>query len=149
VAAGGMVEIVTLGIALSISQLWLTGSPTLPAGSVARTENVCEPFEKLAYVFGLTHGTNVGESRAHSDWTPDSLAMNENVAAVADVVLGDCTICVTGGWVSTTHVWALTGPWLPARSVACTYSVYVPSPRLGEVYEPEHNRMSVSLRPQL
>jgi hypothetical protein len=121
----------------------------LPAASVARTENVCEPTDSPVYVLGEVHASYEPVSSLHAKVEPDSVAVNANVAVVSVVVVGgSCVIEVSGAVVSagasTVHV-KLAADWSvwPAWSLARTEKVCDPSPRplyvLGEVhasYEP-------------
>ena len=58
----------------------------LPAASVARTLNVCEPVASPSYVLGDVHGAKAAESNRHSNVEPVSLEENANVASVAVTV---------------------------------------------------------------
>jgi hypothetical protein len=86
----------------SIVQVRVAGeASTLPAASVARTLNVCEPALSALYAFGLVHVAKAPASSLHSKVDPDSLDVNANEALVEVVgFAGPEPIVVSGGVVS-------------------------------------------------
>src|SRR5690606_10631952 len=58
---------------------------TLPAWSMARTANVCEPSFKPLRVCGELQAVQAPASRRHSNRTPASSALKAKVADVAEV----------------------------------------------------------------
>jgi hypothetical protein len=52
----GASSIVTVGATVSSVQPWLSGSPVLPAVSVARTSKLCVPSSSGPTGCGLAHG---------------------------------------------------------------------------------------------
>src|SRR5215212_9538316 len=52
---------------------------TLPAGSIARTSNVCWPSASGAAVNGESHGANTALSSLHSNVEPGSVERNDQV----------------------------------------------------------------------
>ena len=78
----------------------------MPAASVARTRNVCEPTVRPLYVIRVMHCVNGAPSSEHSNVVPSSLATKRKVAIVLDVGLsGAMVISVSGSSVSA-------GPWM-------------------------------------
>src|SRR5215207_6366536 len=124
---------VVSGAAVSTVNERVAGEPsTLPAPSVARTENVYEPFIVVVYACGEVQAAYVpapaGVSSLHSNVEPASLAVNVNDGAVPDVVpVGPPVIVVSGAAVSTVNERVAGEPsTLPAPSVARTQNVYEP-----------------------
>ena len=101
----------------------------LPAASVARTLNVCDPTLRPLYSFGLVHEAHEAESNWQANVDPDSLELNANDALVEVVdAFGPEPIVVVGGVVSDgaviVHVCvAGLASVLPAASVARTLKV--------------------------
>jgi hypothetical protein len=126
----GAAVMVVSGAAVSTVQVKVAGvASTLPAGSVARTLNVCEPLASPAYGFGLVQVVNPPLSSSHSKVEPGSLAVKEKLAEVLAVgSLGEAVMVVFGAPVSTVHVnVAALASVLPAGSVARTAKVWDPS----------------------
>ena len=105
----------------------------LPAASVARTLNVCDPFARPEYAFGEVQALQAPASSWHSNDEPVSDEVNVKLAdAVVTVPLGPPVIVVSGGVVSgaatlTVHVRvAGEASVLPAASVARTLNVCEP-----------------------
>jgi hypothetical protein len=78
---------------------------TLPAASLARTENVCEPMLRPVYALGLEHDAHAEPSSLHSKpVTPtSSLPSNEKdaeVEVVEEPSAGPAVMLVSGGVVS-------------------------------------------------
>src|SRR5436190_460611 len=75
----------------------------LPAASVAKTSNVCDPAASAAGVNGEVQGANAAASTRHWNVAPvGSLEENANVGVVSFVgLLGDVSIVVCGAVVST------------------------------------------------
>lgn len=117
-------------------QLTLAGEPsTLPAGSVARTANACDPTPRLVYARGLVHDTHGAPSRLQVNDAPDSVAeklKDASVDVVVDGIGDDSTVsgAVVSGAVTTVHVTAAgDASTLPAGSMARTEKVWAPSAR--------------------
>ena len=73
----------------------------LPAGSVARTANVCEPAFKPVYVRGEAQAVKAPPSNAHAQVEPESCAVKVKTALVSGVVTtGPDSIVVWGAVVS-------------------------------------------------
>jgi hypothetical protein len=73
----------------------------LPAASVARTSNVCEPFARLEYALGEEHELQFPLSRRHRKVEPVSVDANWNDAEALETVPdGPELIDVSGGVVS-------------------------------------------------
>src|SRR5207248_10484514 len=69
-----------LGAAVSISQVQEAGAGSaLPAASIAKTVNVCDPSATPVYVFGEVQLTAAEPSSEHMKLAPAS-ELNENVA---------------------------------------------------------------------
>ena len=106
----------------------------LPAASVARTANECEPSASLASVYGLVQEAQVPvDSTRHWKVEPDSLDVNANVGVASLVVpVGPDVIDVAGAVVSGTLTVnvrvAGEASVLPAASVALTPKVWLPAP---------------------
>ena len=75
----GFFVIVVVGAAVSIVQEYVSAVPVLPAASVARTENVCEPAATALYVFGVTQASNAPLSSLQAKLLMPSLAVKEKV----------------------------------------------------------------------
>jgi hypothetical protein len=74
---------------------------TLPARSLARTENRWEPTLRFKYVLGEMQSPQEPPSSLHSKLAPTSPALKTRIAVVAVVVDdGPLTIVVLGGVVS-------------------------------------------------
>src|SRR4051794_22535462 len=72
---GGPEIMVVSGTAASTVQVCAAGEGSvLPAGSVARTRNVCEPSARPVSVLGDVHAAHAPESRRHSNVAPVSEA---------------------------------------------------------------------------
>jgi hypothetical protein len=80
--AAGPDWIVRTGRSESTVQVVDAAAPTLPALSMARTENVCSPWLRPVTVFGLVQAAKAPPSRAHSNETSASLSEKLNVALV-------------------------------------------------------------------
>lgn len=97
----------------------------LPAGSVARTANECEPLLRLLIVCGEVQDAYAPESTLHSKVEPPSVAEKVNWA-LAVVIVSSCwgplSIVVSGAAVSTLKVRVAVAA-LPAASVARTVKV--------------------------
>jgi hypothetical protein len=125
----GPLVIVVFGAVRSMVQVFTAGVPsTLPALSIARTRNVCEPALSAEYGLGEVHATQLPLSSWHWKVLPVSLAMKEKLAVV-DLTLPDIpiVIAVSGATVSTVHVRVAGLPsTLPALSIARTWNVCEP-----------------------
>jgi hypothetical protein len=100
--------------------------PTLPAASVARTVNVCDPWLTEGYDVGLVQGANALVSSLHS--RVPSLAVKEKDALVSWVGSDGLEVIDTAGGIeSMLHVHE-SAPTLPAASVALTVKVCEPWP---------------------
>ncbi len=112
------------------SQVRVAGvGSVLPAASIARTRTVRWPGASVGRTSGLAQSVNDAPSRAHSNLTPDSLALNDTDAGPGEMVpAGPAVISVTGGVVSMRQV-RLAGvvSVLPAGSVARIRTVCSPS----------------------
>src|SRR6266513_369974 len=122
---------VVFGAVRSTVQVWLAGvASVFPAGSVARTSRVWLPSPSAPVVSGLVQELQLPPSIRHSNVEPGSLALNANAGVVSFEGLGGPpSIVVFGAVRSIVHV-KLAGvvSVLPARSVARTSKVCVPSP---------------------
>ena len=146
VAPVGPRVIVVSGAAVSTVNVRVAGvASTLPAASVARTENVYVPSASGPSVRGEVQLAYVpvaapGPSSLHSNVEPASVEVNVNDGDAPLVVpVGPPVIVVSGAAVSTVNVRvAGVASTLPAASVARTRNVYAPSasePRMrGEVH---------------
>ena len=120
----GPVLIVVSGAVVSTVNVRVAGvGSTLPAASIARTENVCVPSASVPEECGDVQRANdpspPGPSSLHSNVEPDSDDVNENGGPPAANV-------VSGGVVSTVNVRvAGVGSTLPAASIARTENVCV------------------------
>ncbi len=104
---------------------------TLPAASLARTENVCSPSARFVYACGDVHAANAALSRRHSNVAPGSLVKANDAEFVVMVPVGPLVIVVSGAAVSTVNVRVAGEPsTLPAASLARTENVCSPSARL-------------------
>ena len=103
----------------------------LPAASVARTWNVCDPSASAAVVNGEVQDANAAGVDLHSNVEPPSVEVNVNVGVLSLVVpSGGDVIVVFGAAVSTVNVRdAGVASVLPAASVARTSNVCDPSVR--------------------
>ena len=105
-------------------QPWLAAWPVLPAASVARTENVCDPTTSDVYDAGLVQAANALPSSEQENDDPGSLEANEMRAPVSVVCdAGADPIVTTGGVVSGGVYVQVTDtgePTFPALSVART-----------------------------
>ena len=122
------------GATVSTVHVWAAGlASTLPAASVARTENVWLPSERRPIVSGLEHVAQAPASTRHSNVEPGSLAENSKVGASSlDGSAGTSSSVVFGAAVSTVQVWeAGVASVRPAGSVARTWKVWLPSARLA------------------
>jgi hypothetical protein len=120
------------GATVSTVQVWTAGlGSTLPAPSVARTENVWLRSARRPIVSGLEHAAQAPASTLHSNVGPGSLAENSKVGASSlDGSAGASSRVVFGAAVSTVQVWdAGVGSVRPAESVARTSTVWLPSVR--------------------
>ena len=128
----GPERIVVSGAVVSIVQVWLAGVwSVLPAVSVARTENVCEPSLRPVYVWPGNKPRSCPRRAGTRTWRSGSSEENSNVASVELVGSnGPASIEVSGAVVSTVHV-RVSGDWsvLPRASVARTENVCSPSAR--------------------
>ena len=126
----GPLSIVVCGAAVSTVKPRDAGvGSRFPAGSVARTSNVCAPSASDAVVSGVEHEPHAPASTRHSNVEPAWLDENANVG-VASLVRpdGPPSIVVCGAAVSTVKMCdAGVGSTLPARSVARTSNVCAPS----------------------
>jgi hypothetical protein len=137
--AAGPDEIVVFGGVVSgaeIVQVCVAGeASTLPAPSVARTSNVCEPTPRPLYAFGDAHDAHAPPSMRHSNVDPDSLLANAKLADPDALGFdGPDEIVVSGGVVSAAAeivqvCVAGEASTLPAASVARTSNVCDPAPR--------------------
>jgi len=99
-----------------------------PSASVARTENVCEPFASPKYDFGAEHAVAGTPSDEQVNVDALSLEANENETFAGEVAGGAAVSVVCGAVVSTVQLYvAGAAEVLPAASVAFTDSVYEPS----------------------
>ena len=100
----------------------------LPAGSVARTSNVCGPSPNGPTLYGLSHCCQSSLSSLHSNSTPASL-VNAKCALVLELVEGGASVMVTRGGVVSTVIVRLAGlaSVLPVWSVARASKVCGPS----------------------
>jgi hypothetical protein len=97
----------------------------LPAGSVARTSNVCVPDARPVYSCGEEHAVKAPASTRHAKPDPASLELKVKVALVAFVGSdGPESTVVSGGVVSIVQVQvAGVGSVFPSESVARTAKV--------------------------
>jgi hypothetical protein len=80
---------------------WAGEPSVLPAGSVARTANVCEPFARPEMACGDEQAVQLPASSRHSKVEPDSELENANSAPRVDwVSTGPESIVVSGAVVS-------------------------------------------------
>ena len=118
-------------------QVRLAGvASVLPAASVARTSNVCDPLARFEYAFGDAQAAHAPASRRHSNVEPVSVDVNVKFARrrrdragrpARDVVSGGV---VSGGGTFTVHVRvAGVASVFPAASVARTSNVCEPLAR--------------------
>jgi hypothetical protein len=99
-----------------------------PSASVARTENVCEPFASPKYDFGAVHAVAGAPSDEQVNVDALSLEANENETFAGEVAGGAAVSVVCGAVVSTVQLYvAGAAEVLPAASVAFTDRVYEPS----------------------
>ena len=109
----------------------------LPAASVARTSNVCEPSASAAVVNGDVQDAKAAASTRHSNVEPASVEVNVNVGVLSLVEpRGPAVIVVSGAVVSTREACSVAGvaSMLPAASVARTSNVCAPWASAGVVY---------------
>jgi hypothetical protein len=128
--SAGPESMVVFGAVRSIVQVKLAGDASvLPAGSVARTSNVCVPSLSAAVVCGLVQELQLPPSMRHSKLEPLSEELKLKVGVVSFVGLeGLESIVVCGAVRSTVHVCeAGLASVLPAASVARTSNVWLPS----------------------
>ena len=94
------------GATVSTVQVWAAGlASTLPAPSVARTENVWLPSARRPIVSGLEHTAQAPASTLHSNVAPGSLAENSKEGASSlDGSAGASSRVVFGAAVSTVQV---------------------------------------------
>jgi hypothetical protein len=79
------------------------GEPsTFPAGSFARTSNVCAPSANDAYAFGLAHAPHAPPSMRHSKLAVPSVLENSSTAEVLLVGSAGPLVSVVGGAVTST-----------------------------------------------
>jgi hypothetical protein len=111
----------------------------LPAASVARTSNVCDPFARFEYAFGDVQAAQAPASMRHWKVEPLSVDVNEKLAELlVDVPDGPPVMFVSGavvsgggGGTSTVQVRLAGEPSvLPAASRARTSNVCDPFARL-------------------
>jgi hypothetical protein len=108
VPSAGPVSMVVSGAVVSVGATVVTvqartagEASVLPAASVARTLNECEPALRPLYDFGVVHAAKAAASIRHWNVEPDSVAVNANDALADDVEpLGPDVIVVSGGVVS-------------------------------------------------
>lgn len=135
----GPLEVVSGGVRSTFHVIDAGVLSTLPAPSVARTENVWTPSPRPVYSFDEVQALQAPESSLHSKVPPASVEAKENEAVVWLVKLtADEVIEVSGARLSTVHVWtAGEESVLPAPSVARTSTLWAPSVRpvsdIGEV----------------
>src|ERR671937_1816298 len=99
----------------------------LPAGSVARTSDVCALSARPLRLCGLVHGAKAPLSTLHSKVEPDSEELNVKVGVAAfDGSAGLPTIVVSGAVRSTSTLRMAVAGW-PALSVATAASAWLPS----------------------
>jgi len=124
---------VTSGAEL-IVQLNEVGDPSLPAASLALTENVCVASERFVYVTGLVHVANAAPSRAQLVVDAAS-ALNANVAVRDGLGSEGCASSdgALGGTVSTVQPYDVATLSFPAPSTDFTANVWPPSERLEYV----------------
>src|SRR3954471_15826856 len=130
-AAGWLGPIDVSGGVASTVQPYEAGlASTLPAGSMARTWNVCNPSTRPEKAFGLAHDVKLAASSLHSNVEPGCVVEKEKLAlAVFDSAAGCAVIDVSGGTVSIVQPGvADVVPAFPARSAtARTENVCGPS----------------------
>jgi hypothetical protein len=128
---GGAEVIVVSGGVVSTFHLWCAAlESVLPASSIARTRNLCQPSARGGVVYGVLHGDQTRASRLQ--WNVlGSVELNVNVACDdASVRLGPDVIVVCGATVSTVHVRvAGVGSGLAAASRARASNVCEPFAR--------------------
>jgi len=99
----------------------------LPAGSVARTSNVCALSVRPFTLCGLVHGAKTPASIRHSKLEPASEELNVKVGLAAlEGSAGLPTIVVSGAVRSTLTLRIALDGW-PALSVATAASAWLPS----------------------
>jgi hypothetical protein len=90
--------VVSGGVASTVNVRESGVGSTLPAGSMARTENVWEPSARCTVVFGELQGEKAPASTLHLKRAPDSGEENVNVGVGSLVVPeGPESIVVSGG----------------------------------------------------
>src|SRR5262245_2745950 len=88
VTAGGPPVVVVAGGTVSTVHSYSVGSPTFPAGSVARTPNLCRPSARPEYALGLVQGANTSVSSLHSNVLPTLFEVKTKFALVLFVGSG-------------------------------------------------------------
>ena len=133
---GGPELIVVFGALVSTVMERLAGVwSRLPAGSVARTRNVCAPLDRDDVVNGDEHEVKEAVSTEHWNVEPVSVDAKANVGVESLVgPLGPEVNDVSGASVSTVKL-RVAGLWsvFPAASVARTSKVWAPSARTAVV----------------
>ena len=129
------------GGARSIVQVLVAGvASTLPAVSIARTENVWDPLPSSVNDAGDVQAAKEAESSLHSNVADPSPDVKENEAAPLFTTEGGCAVSVvSGAAVSIDHAnVAGEGSTFPAASTARTDSVCGPSASVnvaGELHD--------------
>jgi hypothetical protein len=82
---------------VSTVQSYVASAPALPAGSVARTSNVCDPSLRPEYVFGLVQEAKEPESSLHSKVLPGSLAVKAKLGVESFVSTAGFDVNVANG----------------------------------------------------
>src|SRR5262245_22454090 len=119
---------VPAGLVVSRSHVQVAGEASVfPAGSVARTSNVCAPSVRPARLSGLVHGAQLPPSVRHSNVEPPSEEPKVKLGVVAfDGSAGLPVIVVSGAVRSTSTLRMSLDAW-PALSVATAASAWLPS----------------------
>src|SRR3954451_25429571 len=81
--------VVSAGVVSTVHVRVAGEASVLPAPSVARTSNLCDPSARPLYAFGDVHAAHAPPSRRHWNVEPDSVDANTKLAKlVATVPLG-------------------------------------------------------------
>jgi hypothetical protein len=138
VAAGDEVIDVSGGVRSTVHEYDGGDDSVFETASVERTENVCDPVDRLLYVTGLVHEAKAPPSSEHSYVAAGSFALKVNVALLEFVsAAGPELIVEVGAVVSIVH-WYATEALLPAASVPVTVKLWVASARFVNANEPVH-----------
>ena len=91
VATGGLSVTSVPGGVVSTDHVWTAGEASrLPAWSVARTRNSCDPTASPVYSRGDEQAAKAAPSSEHSNVEPVSVAVNVNDAVVSRLAAPGC-----------------------------------------------------------